>query len=258
MYCVVDPARSPTVVFETTVRSWPQSGRAAAAIDRARTRRWRPIIGSDLLVCRNWRVSPCPRRRLLADRLAEVELSRRDVGELGDLSRRPSDRHAVRFRPVAEAEEEPLRPGGEKRVTGRHDLRAPDPARLDRHDGAERVPRRAVPGLCGGQALQLDRERAGARGIAVDPEGRPGEETRREEIRSSVAVRVEHDEAPLVRVRFEAGHRGQLREAAAVEVPVEALAGPSPERVLAEIRRGRSFFELPVVVTHEVPEIDLA
>src|SRR5438309_3662260 len=54
MYWVEVPVRSPMLVFETTVRSWPQSGRAAAAIERARTRWRRPIIGYDLLSVGEW------------------------------------------------------------------------------------------------------------------------------------------------------------------------------------------------------------
>src|SRR6266545_8350218 len=110
MYCVDVPEWSPIVTFEMTVRSWAASGSAKAARRGTTVRHVGRIIGKTSRFRTIPRVSP-RWRRLLADRLAEVELSRRNVPKVGDISRRPSDRHAVRFRSIAETEEEPLRPG---------------------------------------------------------------------------------------------------------------------------------------------------
>src|SRR6266540_7284622 len=108
MYCVDVPEWSPIVTFETTVRSWAASGSAKAARRRATVRRPTRIIGQTSRFRTIPRVSP-RRWRLLADRLTKVELSRVDVPQVGNLSRRPSDPHAICLRGIAEAEKKSFR-----------------------------------------------------------------------------------------------------------------------------------------------------
>src|SRR6476646_6671943 len=125
MYCVEVEDLSPTVTFETTVRSSAASrgarpAKSARASARARLRRC--VMDRISFSGSVSRVSPLRGSAGGVDGLAERELAGGHVFQLRNLARRPPDGDAVGPGMVAQAEEEGLRAGGEERITGRDDL----------------------------------------------------------------------------------------------------------------------------------------